>query len=318
MAVRVREELERGQLYDGEKFDRLVALGAEAVPALCENLETYEFPAVIMNVLAEFRDARAVPALLVLLEKTRKGWSDSWHDAYFPVRALKEIGDPRAEKLLLEIASSESAHVALRFHATTALARLGSPEVKQRAWDEIMRIHRTGERVSSTAWPDPNVIIDDDVSLALCEVSTEEADEALARLIRARWPGYRQARVIEVLGRRTETRNRKKVVDALVYAAEHEDGGYFMVQFNAVMALYALDGVVPDERLREIVASLEEAYPHLTEPVAKKSHFSEKTQAPFLRVKQELAARVAAEKESSGPTGEAEAGNEVSGLGDAN
>ena len=65
MALRVQEELHS---IKGYQLDRLMALGPEAVPALCEQLFINKFPSVIVMVLGNHQDNYAVPYLLELFE----------------------------------------------------------------------------------------------------------------------------------------------------------------------------------------------------------------------------------------------------------
>ena len=281
MRLRVKEELERGQIRGGEKFARLVALGPEAVPALCEHLETYKFPAVILEVMAKFQDPRAVPDILEFL-KSRKGeWSELRPSrlCFDAVDALKEIADPRAEALLLEIAAHESCHKTLRYKAYAALARLGSPKVKEQAWNEIARICRTRDGVSTNAHPNPDVILYGDFFLGLCEVLTDEIDEELASVVRGGAMNYDRWPVISLLARREETRNRPKVIEALLHVAEHEyehdtQGNELILQRLAFEALLETEAV-SFERLLSITETWDKAIEVQTEAFGKDSFIVE-------------------------------------------
>lgn len=260
MASRVQEEIERGQMYDGEQFDRLVALGPDAVPALCDHLETYGFPMVILNVLAELGDARATSAILDFLENTRITWSSEPSFSKYAIHSLKEIADPRAEPLLLEIVSNESNHFAVRFHANTALARLGSPSVKAQAWDEIMSVSHGN--VSDMYRSYRQTITYPDLYSGLVEVLTDAADERLAKFLTSGHEGYKTRPLMSQLARREETADRVKIVDALLYVAEHEHergltGGELLTQGLAFKVLFDLEAA-PPERLAAIADTFEE------------------------------------------------------------
>jgi len=253
----VNEALEQDQRYDGELSDRLTALGSAAVPELCKHLETYAHPAEIIWVLAEFRDERSVPPLLGFLENRRDEWSSASPDGlcYYAVRALREISDPRAEDLLREIVSSESAHVSLKFNATAALARLGTSDIRKQAWEEISETYRTKTNVSQNSYPDSWVILEGDLYLAMCDVYTDEIDEALATFIRGGSAGYIKRPVFELLARRVESRNREKVIAALLEVAAHEYqkdalGDELLTQESAFNSLLRLEAFPPETLLR--------------------------------------------------------------------
>ncbi|HUX65663.1 MAG TPA: hypothetical protein VMV42_00815 [archaeon] len=260
ISERVAEELARGQLYDGEMFDRLVALGPEALPELCKQLDSYAFPVEIMNVLAEWQDPSVTPALLDFIA-TQESRRTTGMDAAYVIdaaRVLREIGDPRAERVLDSIAANQANSIQLRFEANAALARLGSPTVKARASEEIMQMYRTKEGVADMAWPNPDVVLSEVFYQGLCDVQSKEAEQAVAEFLTAPGEGYQKQPVVKILGRREETRNRPKILEVLLHVAEHEqeyaevDRTAKLTKLEALTALYRLKGVVPAERLQKI------------------------------------------------------------------
>lgn len=249
MEVRVQELLEDLGISGVEGYSRLVALGPEAVPALCELLETYKFPAVIIDVLSDIQDTRAVPALIRFLSQ-----DEGRTVKMLTVRALKELGDIRAEEALLSIAHDESTHISLKFEATAALARLGSPEIKKQAQEEITEIYRTGEGVADNAHPVRDVIMSYDFYVGLCEVQSDEIDEALAAYITGGARYGERGNVMGLLARRDNTRDRPRIIEALLHVAENEykmdvQGYELGLQAFAFSILLSLEAISPEKLL---------------------------------------------------------------------
>lgn len=283
-AVRVQEALDT---VNGDQYEKLVALGPEAVPAICDQLAVHKFPLVLVEALAEFQDDRATVPLLEFLQLHR----DDEVLAQYTAMALKEIGDPRAEPALLGIVNDNSVHIATRWEATVALARLGTPDVKAWAWKEIMRIFRTGEGVSHNAHPNPDVILDRDVAKGLCEVLTEEADREIAQSLR-----YGNVNV-GPLEKRAETRNRKWIVNAYLHLAEHEgkeEDGFegrhtdYYQNVSALWFLHGLGGVIPTRKMLDIVEKLEKRRPELARPIEGEDQSLDQVITSFQRLKQSL------------------------------
>ncbi len=281
MALRVQEALDT---VNGDQYEKLVALGPEAVPAICDQLVVHEFPAVLVEVLGEFQDDRAALPLLEFLE-THPDLAD------YTIAALKEIGDLRAEPALLDIVNDDSIPVSTRYEATVALARLGSPDMKAWAWKEILRIYKTRENVSHVVPLDGDVILEHDVTKGLCEVLTEEADREIAELLR------HDNVNVGPLYKRAETRNRKWVVNAILHMAEHdgrEEEGYegrhtdYYQNVAALWSLHDLGGVAPTWRILEIMAKLERRHPELAAPMVGEDTSLDQVVTRFQQLKKTL------------------------------
>lgn len=254
----VQELLKKYQSGSIEVHSELVELGPEAVPALCNKLADYPFPLKIIEVLGEIQASSAVPYLIDYIEN-----DVSRHYRSDVIRALKNIGDQRAEDILVSIEKNESIYVGVRFEATVALARIGSPSVKALAWDKLTHMYRTGEGVADNAYQNSDVILTHDFYMGLCEVQTDEIDEAIASYIRYGGRGGERVRVMGQLVIQGELRNRPKIIKALLYVAENEykmdiQGDELITQGAAFTSLLGLD-VVPPEQLLTITESWEEA-----------------------------------------------------------
>ncbi len=109
----------------------MVRQGADSVPALLESLSSNDMDVVrdVVSTLGRIGDARAVPALISLLQSER-GLS------VVVAGALSKIGDLRAFEPLLQCLSHEEA--AIRQAAVAALHSLGHPDLEQRVRDLLI------------------------------------------------------------------------------------------------------------------------------------------------------------------------------------
>ena len=306
MSERVEEELARGQLYEGELFDRLMALGPEAVPELCKQLNSYAFPVEIMNVLAEWQDPRATPTLLDYIAAQESRRTTGMDAAYVidAARVLREIGDPQAERVLDSIAANQANSIQLRFEANAALARLGSPTVKARASEVIMQMYRTKEGVADMAWPDPDVVLSEVFYQGLCDVQTNEAEQAVAEFLTAPGEGYQKQPVVKILGRREATRDRSEIIEALLHLAEHEqenaefDRTAKLTRLDALTALHRLKGLVPAERLQKIVQEMLKDEDYIAWAQSDEPYWRKKAER-LHRIKRELDAELKHDQQKS-------------------
>lgn len=212
MDERIEKILTKGQSYDGEIFDGLVALGPEAVPYLAGRLYTLRLPKVILDAYAAFADKRATVPIIQFLHSRRDVWSTSDVLCQFAIKALKEINDPRAEPVLYELVSGSDIHFRIRFEATAALARLGSPQIKQWAWDRILEVYRTEPM-------NPNKGMENltprEVYVGLCEVRSEEGIRLVSRLVANAGQGYIAMEMLGVLNRRPETKDSPELIASI-------------------------------------------------------------------------------------------------------
>lgn len=211
MKQQVDEELARGQLYSGEKAERLVNLGKEAVPYLAERLYSYDFPLVILMVFAKIGDDRAREPLIQFIHSRRAEWSTSDVLCQFAIKALKEINDPRAEPVLYELATQDGVHFRLNFEATVALARLGSSQIKAWAWKTILDTYYGGAFGNRGN----EQLITGEVFVGLCEVQSDEGIRLVSWLVSNAGEGYRTTAMLDVLNRRPETKDSPELIASI-------------------------------------------------------------------------------------------------------
>lgn len=258
MKQQVDEELARGQLYSGEKVERLVNLGKDAVPYLAERLYSYDFPLVILMAFAEIGDDRASEPLIQFILSRRAEWSASDVLCQFAIKALKELDDRRAEPVLYELATTEGVHFRIRFETTAALARLGSPQIKQWAWDRILEVYRTEPM-------NPNKGMENltprEVYVGLCEVRSEEGIRLVSRLVANAGQGYIAMEMLDVLNRRPETKDSPELLASIrsILSSTKETHEY-PVKMAALKTLAIHDGSATKDELMAMYYQLEIHY----------------------------------------------------------
>ena len=216
MEAEVEEVLVSVQSYSGQMTDRLVELGKPAVPAMCQKLDTVKFPVTIVNALARIKDPRATLPLLEFLS-TREPFSPEENTVnIIIVDALKEIGDVLAEEMLGDIMTSESTNMRFRLCAAGALARFGSPSVKEQARTFIMSAY--AERSKYIRSLLDHDFLYQDIYVALCEVGTNEALDTVLNVLRADAMPYQKMAILKYLPKRED----EKIVATLLEVSANE------------------------------------------------------------------------------------------------
>lgn len=272
MKQQVDEELARGQFYSGEKAERLVNLGTEAVPYLAERLYSYDFPLVILMVFAEMADDRATDPLIQFIYSRRDQWSTSDVLCKFAIRALKEIGDSRGESLLYTLSTEEGIHFRIQFEATAALARLGSPQTKQSAWSRILEIYHTEEMNPNRAMEN---LTPGEVYVGLCEVQSEEGKAIVSSVLRGGAESYVKSELLAVLARRETTKESRMLLDSIrsivTSSAENDE---YPAKLAALKALVLYDQELSKDDLDLLYQGVEaqianKSHPHTARELAR-------------------------------------------------
>lgn len=209
----VDEALAKGQSFGGEKLRNLITLGPSAIPYLAERLYTVRLPKVILDVFAALADDSATDPLLTFLNSRRHLWGAYENDtlSQYAINALKEINDPRAEPLLYELATADGIHFRLQFHATVALARLGTSQIKQWAWETILDTYYDGNFGNRGN----EQLITVEVFVGLCEVQSDEGIRLVSWLVSNSGEGYRTTAMLDVLNRRPETKDSPELIASM-------------------------------------------------------------------------------------------------------
>jgi HEAT repeat protein len=249
--VQVEEVLVSVQSYSGQMTDRLVELGKPAVPAMCQKLDTVKFPVTIVNALARIKDPRATLPLLEFLS-TREPFSPEEDTVnIFIVDALKEIGDVRAEKKLADIMTSEPTNMRFRLCAAGALARFGSPSVKEQARTFIMSAY--AERSKYIRSSLDHDFLYQDIYVALCEVGTDEALDIVLNVLGADSMPYQKRAILKYLPKRED----EKIVATLLEVSANEDDEV-PIRLKALDILMKFESKVSTAALRNRLDDLEQ------------------------------------------------------------
>jgi HEAT repeat protein len=252
--VQVEEVLVSVQSYSGQMTDRLVELGKPAVPAMCQKLDTVKFPMTIVNALARIKDPRATLPLLEFLS-TREPFSPEEDTVnIFIVDALKEIGDVRAEKKLADIMTSEPTNMRFRLCAAGALARFGSPSVKEQARIFIMSAY--AERSKYIRSSLDHDFLYQDIYVALCEVGTDKALDIVLNVLGADSMPYQKRAILKYLPKRED----EKIVATLLEVSANEDDEV-PIRLKALDILMTFESKVSTAALRNRLDDLEQNDP---------------------------------------------------------
>ena len=243
----VDEVLARVQSRSGQKVEWLVDLGQPAVPAICQRLKTYSHPMVIVNALAKLRDPRATEPLIELLDTLKPLYSDANYTAscIMVINALKEIGDLRAEKRLVDIMAGELAYMRVRLYAAGALARFGSPSVKEQARTFIMSAYvERSKYIRSSLDHD---FLYQDIYVALCEVGTDEALDIVLNVLRADAMPYQKMAILKYLPKREDE---KIVATLLEVSANKADEVHIRLKALDILMTFESKVSIADLRTR--------------------------------------------------------------------
>ena len=238
-AARVEQILSSPQRYSGSMIDDLAQLGRPAIPALVQNLDTYRFPLVILQALQRIGDASATESLVAYLNRISAD-PDRQEERLVAITILRELGDPRVESTLQLFLTDENAQLATRVAAASALAKWGSPGVKQEAVAFILQVAREHP-------PGTRAFRHDILDEALASVDSDEGRSLLIARLGMASSASEQGRIIHLLGRDQAP----AAASALVSFAEDKDKGVYL-RMDAAKVL--LDSGMDFPRDRVLVA----------------------------------------------------------------
>src|SRR5690349_5559191 len=140
----VEEVVRTPQTYDGEHVDKLVALGADAVPAIGEVLLAGEkFPFVFVSALERIGDERGTdPIVTFVLRQTPYSDVDRSTLTAKSVLALRGVSNADVCEPLASILRDETAHPRVRLASASACARLCSGDIRGGAQTFILDAYR--------------------------------------------------------------------------------------------------------------------------------------------------------------------------------
>jgi hypothetical protein len=236
-----------------------VRLGRSAVPILIEKIDSYQYPMVIVESLGRIGDGQATFPLLNLLGRVEpfaetKG---EYHaQRIFIIAALRGIGDSLAEPLLQAISINEKGHVGTRLAAATALAGLGSPDLKEQARAFIMKVEEDVRRGQYGNLHTSGPFQVTDLDQALFAVGTDEARTILIDRLMQSSLAHEELTLINLLAKWPD----QKVAMVLLDFCEKRNAEPYM-QLQAAKALAGFGQPFPHDRL---LAVLHKVRPHLS------------------------------------------------------
>lgn len=259
LTAKVDQILASPQSQAGEMTDQLVQLGASSVPSLIKRLDTSPYPMVIVEALGRLGDSQATFPLLNLLngvEPFAEEKGEFHTQRMIVIQALGEIGDSRAEPLLQAVFNNEKGHIGTRLAAATALAGLGSPDVKEQARTFIMKIETGVHRGEYGNLHTSGPFLFADLDRALFAVGTDRARTILIeRFLKSGLPDEKLT-LVDLLAKRPDPR----AAAALLQFCEKPDAEPY-TQLQAARALVGLGQPYPQDRL---LAALNRIRPRLS------------------------------------------------------
>ena len=231
-AAKVNSVLRAPQTYDGEHIERLAALGAEAVPAIGNELTAgYAYPVDLLYALREIENPSAA-APIVHFVLARKPHSDN--DVSFitaeAIRVLAKLPSRSSCAPLLEVLRDESAHPRIRLATSAALINACDGAVEAEAEDQIQRFYGDRDRYLQqvndgfglTELLSTLLLASD--SDAVAEVSVNVLTDfplhgmvsAVIQSIKPETPGYGEALDAVLSGQSVPLENRLAAAEALV------------------------------------------------------------------------------------------------------
>lgn len=191
VSAKVQQILNTPQRYSGSMIIDLAQLGSPAVPALTENLYTYRFPLVILRALTRINDPSAASPLLVFINRVSAD-PDRHEQVLMAIALLRDFNYTPAEPTLHFMTSDKTTSLATRLAAASALAKWGSPPVRQEATAIIMqaaREHPVGTRSMR----------DDVLDEALGSIGSDESRSVLIERLGKATLSSEQGRIIHLL-----------------------------------------------------------------------------------------------------------------------
>ena len=130
------------ELLEKRQFDEVVKLGEPAVPALIEIVRNgeYEFPMMIVHLLAKIGDEKAIPLLSEMLRDDFKYKTEHRVSKSRLLQAIEKIGDPSAEEAVLKVFENEKEWPSTRLLAGRVLVKIGSNKAKTEVVDLVTEI----------------------------------------------------------------------------------------------------------------------------------------------------------------------------------
>jgi hypothetical protein len=246
------------QTYDGEHIDKLVKLGAEAVPAIGKVLLAGEkFPFVFVSALERIGDERGTEPILEFVSK-QTPYSDVDRSTLTAksILALRGIPNTDACEPVASILRNEAAHPRVRLASASTCARLCSRDTRAEAQRFILKAYQ--DRSRYLAYPNEG-LLQHELYSALIDVDNAESLAILLNLVEYGGSLHTMQSVIIYLARKDEEQVAETLQRVLNDSAKHE----LPVRLAAARAL--LDsGKPPSQSLRDGIDELaNEARPDL-------------------------------------------------------
>ncbi len=247
-SAKVQQILNTPQRYSGSMIIDLAQLGSPAVPALIDNLYTYRFPLVILRALQRIKDPSSAAPLLAFINRVSTD-PDRQEQVLMAIALLRDFNYTPAEPTLHLMARDETTSPATRLAAASALAKWGSPVVKQEAATLIVKAARE-QPVGTQSFRDD--VLDE----ALGAVGSDESRSLLVERLNGAPLVSEQGRIIHLLSQDATPASSS----ALLSFAERKDRSS-RLRLYAAKALLSSGMEVSRDRLLNAVQQIRDVLP---------------------------------------------------------
>jgi hypothetical protein len=216
----VQEVVRTPQTYDGEHIDKLVSLGADAVPAIGAVLLSGEsFPIVFVSALERIGDERGTESIVAFVSRQAPYSDDDMSTlTAASILALRGIPNTAACAPVGSILRTETAHPRVRLASASTCAHLCADDLKAEAQSFILGAYQNRSRFLAN----PNKgFVQEELYSALTEVDNDESVAILLNVLDAGGPLPTLRPVIAYLSRK-ESPEVRDGLQRVLDSANHE------------------------------------------------------------------------------------------------
>jgi len=162
--------------------ENLMALGVEAVPELCEALQSHEYSYAIIRALRELADPRAAECLdAFLVHRLAKRAEGNGGDFMLgnAIRVLRDLGDESQVPRMEEIFRNEDISLNTRMHAAATICHFSEGPLRDNAEAFIFDISERFPQMYARRNVESIGVMPEDLLEALWFVATAESERVL-------------------------------------------------------------------------------------------------------------------------------------------
>ena len=203
--ARIEEISQTPQTHGTEHLDELVALGAEAVPAIgAVLLSGPTFPITFVEALERIGDERGAAPIVEFISK-QAPYSDGDRSTLTArsIQALRGVKNPAVCDPVVSILRDETAHPRVRLAAASTCANLCSGHIRAEAQRFVLDAYDNRSRYTADA---NRGFSEQELFPALIDVDNEESLAILLGVLEAGAPGYIALPVVDYLAGKQDAR----------------------------------------------------------------------------------------------------------------